>query len=212
MRGGIVAPDLARSVGPGSVPGGKLPVPPVARERPAAPTLPVARERPAAPILPVARERPATREHWMGFRAVDRAIVITQVSDVLAAGASSLTPAEVLTAVCEAAAGYLSLGHAVLFKRLAGQSRTLVWSAPGVTAGSRMAAREQAWTSAAGLFEDVAPLAGARGQVASATVWDERLGLSAMLYIESTRVLDAQDHRLLEDLLRSMLCLPGEDD
>ena len=178
MRGGIVAPDHARSLspggGPGSVPGGRL--------------------------------------RWMGFRAVDRAIVLTQVSDLLSAGAEALTPAQVLTAVCEAAAECFSLTHAVLFKRLAGQSRTLVWSAPGVSAASRMIAREQGWTSAAELFEDGSPLSGAGGQVASATVWDERLGLSAMLYIESTRVLDVQDRRLLEDLLRTMLCLPGDED
>jgi hypothetical protein len=47
--------------------------------------------------------------------------------------------------------------------------------------------------------------------VTSASVWNERLGLSAMLYIESSRKLDGQDRRLVEDLLRQMLCMPGHE-
>ena len=77
----------------------------------------------------------------MGLDAVDPSIVLAQVSDLLATGAPTLAPADLLTAVCQAAAGHLSLTNVVLFKRLAGQSRTLAWSAPGVAARSRMIAR-----------------------------------------------------------------------
>src|SRR5690242_16257466 len=79
--------------------------------------------------------------------------------------------------------------NVVLFKRLAGQSRTLVWSAPNVPAPSRMFARERAWSSAAQLAEGSASgVTGDDGdKVARASVEDERLGLSATLYVEYRR-------------------------
>jgi hypothetical protein len=172
-----------------------------------------------------------------GLHAVGQSIVLAQVSDLLATGAPTLAPADLLTAVCQAAAGHLSLTNVVLFKRLAGQSRTLAWSAPGVAAWSRMIAREQAWKRAAALLDDggsapkpplravddggSAPKPPLRAvderrlpdrdredEVAVASVWDERLGLSALLYAESRRRLDHPDQRLLEELLRRMLVLP----
>jgi hypothetical protein len=146
---------------------------------------------------------------WMGFRALESAVVLAQVSELLAAVAHELTPSEVLTAVCEAMARPVSLTNAVLFKRLAGQSRTLAWSAPDVDAASRATAREQAWTSAAALLDGQAP-AGGDAAAASVSVIDEHLGLSAMLYVESRRALDAEDRELLGELLRQMVCLPTD--
>jgi hypothetical protein len=144
------------------------------------------------------------------LRAVDQSIVLAHVSDLLAAGAPTLAPADLLTAVCQAAAGHLSLTNVVLFKRLAGQSRTLAWSAPGVAAWSRMIAREQAWKRAAAFLDERRrPTRERDGEAAVASVWDERLGLSALLYAESRRRLDEHDHRLLEELLRRMLVLPS---
>jgi hypothetical protein len=136
--------------------------------------------------------------------------VLAQVSDLLSAGAPGLSPAALLTAVCEAAAAHLSLIHVVFFKRLAGQSRTLVWSASGVAAWSRMAAREQAWKMAAA-FVDERPMPAREhdSKVASVAIAEERLGLSAMLYVESLRRLDDHDQRLLDELLRRMLFLLG---
>ena len=154
---------------------------------------------------------PDPTPRWMGFRAVERAIVLARVSDVLAAGASALEPADLLTAVCEAMASHFALTNAVLFKRVAGQARTLVWSAPGVTVAGRMAAREQAWTSAAELVEDGTSLSGQRADATCASMSNERLGLSALLYIESARALDSHDRRLVADLLRRMLCLPAHE-
>jgi len=149
---------------------------------------------------------------FRGFRAVDRSVVLAQVSDLLAAGASRLTPAEVLTVVCEAAATHLSLVNVVFFKRLAGQSRVLSWSAPGVSTASRMIAREQTWSRAAELVEDGLPSAGRddSGLVVCASLWDEALALSALLRVESLRTLDRHDRALVDELLRQMLCLPGD--
>lgn len=147
---------------------------------------------------------------WGGFRATDRAIVLEQVTSLLTAGASLLAPAEVLTAVCEAAASHLSLVNVVLFKRIAGQSRVLTWSAPGVSPASLMAAREHVWSSAADLVEGGALHDGAGDSdlTATASTWDERLGLSAMLHVESRRKLDRHDRALLDELLRRMLGVP----
>ena len=136
--------------------------------------------------------------------------MLAHVTDLLFAGASVLEPAEMLTAVCETVAAHLALANVVFWKRLAGQSRTLVWSAPDVPTPSRMFARERAWSSAAQLVDGHAP--GALWEdgesVASTSVEDERLGLSAMLYVESRQALDRHDHALLEELLRQMLGLP----
>jgi hypothetical protein len=151
---------------------------------------------------------------WGGLRAADRAVVLAQVSDLLAAGASTLSPVEVLTVVCEVAAKHLSLTNVVFFKRVAGQSRALAWSAPGVSSSSRMAAREQAWSSAAELVDERLSRAGGddADNVASVIWWNDRLGLSAMLYVESRRTLDRLDRALLDDLLRRMLYLADDDD
>ena len=153
---------------------------------------------------------PSSSPRWTGFRGVDRSIVRTRVADLVLAGATTLTPAEMFVAVCETVARHLFLINAGFFKRVAGQSRTLVWSTPGVTAASRMTAREQAWTSAAELLDE-----GARpsddGQAASVSVSDERLGLSAMLYVESRRTLDFRDHELLKNVLRRMLGLADDE-
>jgi hypothetical protein len=141
-------------------------------------------------------------------RAVDRSVVVALVSDLLSAGASTLAPAELLTVVCEAAKETLSLTHAVFFKRLAGQSRSLAWSTRGVPAASLMAAREEAWSTAAELVEGGwAPPEGA-ADAARVFVRDDDLGLSATLYVESRRPLDRRDRALLADLLRRMLGLP----
>jgi hypothetical protein len=153
-------------------------------------------------------------QRWAFLRAVDGALVLTQVTDLLSAGeAAMLEPAAMLTIVCEAAARHLRLANVVFFRRLAGQSRVLTWSAPGVSTASRMMAREQVWSSAATLVEDRFARAGGdgAGQIASASVWDEDLGLSAMLYVESLRVLDHNDRALLDQLLRRMLDLRQDD-
>ena len=152
-------------------------------------------------------------QRWGGLRGVDRAVVLAHFSDLLEAGAATLAPAEVLTVVCEGSAKHLSLTNVVFFKRVAGQSRALAWSAPDVSTASRMAAREQAWSSAAQLVEERLLLAGGddAGQVASAVFWDDQLGLSAMLYVESLRRLDRHDRAFVDELLRQMIG-PLDDD
>lgn len=146
-------------------------------------------------------------QRWRVYRAVDQSIVLAVVSDLLAAGVSTLAPAEVLTMVCEAAKKYLSLTQAVFFRRVAGQSRTLAWSAPGVSPARLLAARENAWKAAADLVET--GMAPSDGGVNAARVFvhDDALGLSATLYVESRRPLAARDRALLGDLLRRMLGL-----
>ena len=127
---------------------------------------------------------PRSQPRWGGFRAIDGAVVLAHVSDLLDAGAPTLEPAEVLTIACEAMVSHLSPLNVVLFKRLAGQSRALVWSAPGVSTASRMVAREQAWSGAAQLVEgQVVSSGGDAGTVVSVSVGDAQLGLSAMLYV-----------------------------
>src|SRR5690348_12538511 len=93
---------------------------------------------------------------WPGFRGVDRMILRTLVSGLLADAATQLTPAEMFSAVCETMVPHLALTSAGFFKRIAGQSRTLVWSADGVPEANRLAARERAWTSAAALLDGAA--------------------------------------------------------
>ena len=151
-------------------------------------------------------------QRWRGYRAVDRGVVLAQISDVLAAGDSMLEPAAVLTLVCEAMATHLSLANVVFFKRLAGQSRALAWSAPGISTASRMAAREQAWSSAAHLVDD--RLLGAAlddaDQVATASVCDPHLGLSALLHVESLRRLDRFDRAFVDEVLSRLLSLADD--
>lgn len=150
-------------------------------------------------------------QRWRGYRAVDRGVVLAQIADVLSAGDSLLEPAAVLTLVCEAMATHLSLTNVVFFKRLAGQSRALGWSAPGVSTASRMAAREQAWSGAAQLVDDRLLGSADTDQVANASVWNEQLGLSALLHVESLRRLDRHDRAFVDEVLCRMLSLPDDD-
>ena len=138
-----------------------------------------------------------------------RAVLLARVSRLLD-DASGLRPAEVLAIVCEATSAYLSLANVVFFERVAGRSRTLVWSAPYATTPSRMVAREQAWTCASRLLEGCPPFAGRYDdtQLASASIVDDRLGLSAMLYVESLRKLDVDDRALLDALLGRLVGAP----
>jgi hypothetical protein len=143
-----------------------------------------------------------------GLRAVEDAMLIEQVSHLLAASAAQLTPCEALSAVCGMVASPLALAGAVFFKRVGGRSSSLVWSARGVTAERRMAARESAWTIAHALLTGGPPPA-VDVRAASASLRDEHLCLSAMLYVESQRPLDELDRELLRSLLRRMVCAPG---
>lgn len=150
---------------------------------------------------------------WRGFRAVDRAIALAHVSDVLDAADAGLDPADVLAAVCEVVAPHLRLAHAVLFKRVAGQSRAIAWSPPDAPASSRTEARDRAWTRAASFLETGAANDEALGAGMTVSLRDARLGLSAVLYVESHRALDEGDdgdRGLLEELLRRMLALPED--
>jgi hypothetical protein len=140
----------------------------------------------------------------MGFRTVDRAIVLAHVADVLEA-VVSMPPAEVLAAVCEATADHLGLANVVWFRRVAGQSRAIVWSARGTSGASRLTARERAWTSAATLLEEGAVREDERVRVATVAIQDERLGLSGLLHAESTRDLDRHDRELVAELLRRLM-------
>ena len=153
---------------------------------------------------------PGGEARWTGFLGVERAIVRTLVSELLDDRSAALSPAEMFTAVCEVMESHLSLTSASFFKRIAGQSRTLEWSAPGVPAASRMAAREHAWKSAATVL-DGSPLQ-VDNEAASVAVADERLGLSAQLYVESCRALDDSDRALIEEVLRRMVCLPSAEE
>jgi hypothetical protein len=143
-----------------------------------------------------------------GLRAIEGAMVMAQVSDLLAVSAPQLTPCEVLSAVCGMVASHLSLAGAVFFKRIGGRSSSLVWNARGVTAERRMAARESAWTIAHALLTG-APPEPVDARAASASLRDEQLALSAMLYVESHRPLDELDRDLLRSLLHRMVCAPG---
>ena len=146
---------------------------------------------------------------WMGHRGIDdRWIALAQVSDLFVAGALRLTPTEMLAAVCEVMAIHLSLRNAVLWKRLAGQSRTLRWTNRHFASRRSTRAREHAEGSAAELLACGSPFA---GETAIASLCDDRLGLRATLYVESLRRLDDRDHELLKELLRQMVGLPGAE-
>ena len=114
-----------------------------------------------------------------------------------------------LTCICGAMATHLSLSNVVFWKRIAGQSRTLVWSARNDGA-SPMLARERAWTRAAELVEHGA-LRAADGETVIVSCRDDRLGLWALLYVEPHRRLDDQDCELVQELLRQMLDSPHSD-
>ncbi len=150
-------------------------------------------------------------QRWRVNRAVDQSLVLALVTDLLAASVSTPAPAEALAMVCEASRRFFSLTQAVFFRRVAGQSRTVAWSTPGVSAARLLAARENAWKGAADLLES-GTLPSERGvNAARVFVHDDALGLSATLYVESRRPLDARDCALLGDVLRRMLGLPRDD-
>src|SRR5277367_2268126 len=153
----------------------------------------------------------ASAPAWTGFAGVERAVVRALVAELLTDGAATkLSPSAMFTAVCEVMVSHLSLTRAGFVKRVAGQSRSFVWSAPGPGSAARIPAKAHAWTSAAELLEAASRLE-EEGEIASATVADDRLGLAALLYVESRRTLDSGDRALLENVLRRMLCLPSLD-
>jgi hypothetical protein len=146
---------------------------------------------------------------WTGLAGVERAIVRTLVWELLAHDTIARSPEETFSAVCETVMSYLPLISAGFFKRIAGQSRVFVWSAPGVDAPSQTAAREHVSRSAAGLLSGDPPHVG--GNTAHAVLSDEQLGLSAVLCVESTHALDSGDRALLADVLRRLLDQPVTD-
>ena len=153
--------------------------------------------------------RPSQR--WSGLRAADRAAVRMHVANLIDALGHRLAPAEVLTLVCEAAASHLSLVNVVFFKRVAGQSRVLGWSAPGASTASRLGARERVWSNVAAAMDGAGAPGWLRfegdedGKTTTVSVHSDRLGLSALLYVESHRRLDDGDLALLDDMLRRLL-------
>jgi hypothetical protein len=151
---------------------------------------------------------------WTGFPGIERAVVRTLVAELLADGAATrLSPSAMFTAVCEVMVSHFSLTSAGFVKRVAGQSRSFLWSAAGtggVGSAARIPAKAHSWTTAAELLEAASHLE-EEGEIASATVADDRLGLAALLYVESRRTLDGGDRALLDNVLRRMLCLPGLD-
>src|ERR1700679_2494053 len=88
---------------------------------------------------------------WTGFARVERAVVRTLAAELFADGATKLSPSAMFTAVCEVMFSYFSLTRAGFVKRVAGQSRSFEWNAPGATATARIPAKARAWTSAAEL-------------------------------------------------------------
>ncbi len=143
--------------------------------------------------------RVARRTHRANMHAANALCGAADALDALV-----LMPAQLLAAVCERAAPHLALRNAVHWKRLAGQSRTVLWSERGATAASRRLACERAWTSAADFLEYGAPRA-SDGDTATSCVHDARLGLWAILHVESYRRLGVGDRLLLDELLRQML-------
>jgi hypothetical protein len=138
-------------------------------------------------------------------RGIERAAVLQKATEVIDC-TSALPPAAVLAVVSEALAHHLGLTCVVLFKRAAGQSRSIAWSAADVPAARRLAAREHAWTTAAALVDHGMPVIGPSGpDVASVAVEDVELGVSGMMYVESTRALGEGDRWLLEEVLRRLL-------
>jgi hypothetical protein len=161
-----------------------------------------------------ARGAPHRGGSWQDAPRVDAQVLLGEASELIE-GTSTWPPAAALAAVSEPLARHLGLTSVVLFKRAAGQSRSLAWSAPNVPAARRLAAREQAWTAAAELLDHGAPLVGSLGaelaSVASVAVEDIVLGLSGMMYVESTRVLDSDDRWLVEQVLRMLVGVPTRD-
>jgi hypothetical protein len=96
-------------------------------------------------------------------------------------GTSRLTQAQLLSAVCKVLQRPLSLAHAVLSRRVAGQSRSASWSLRG------------------------GPSPREADDTAVVAVIDERLGLSATLAVASTRTLREDDRELLEEVLRRVV-------
>jgi hypothetical protein len=137
-----------------------------------------------------------------GLRELDSAIALSLALDALAFGASGLTPAEQLTAVCEAVARHLSLARALLFTRVAGRARTLAWISGGGVAAEIVAPEPSPGWESAGDDE----------RVASASLRDDPLGMTAMLRVESNRRLDELDHDLLRELLRGLAGEARRDD
>jgi hypothetical protein len=133
------------------------------------------------------------------------------VANLIDALGHRLAPAEVLNLVCEAAASHLSLVNVVFFKRIAGQTRVLGWSAPGASTASRLGARERVWSSVAAAMDEESAAGRLRiegdedGKTATSSVWNDRLGLSALLHVESHRRLDDGDVALLDEVLRHLL-------
>jgi hypothetical protein len=133
------------------------------------------------------------------------------VANLIDALGHRLAPAELLTLVCEAAASHLSLLNVVFFKRVAGQTRVLGWSAPGASTASRLGARERVWSSVAAAMDDAGAAGWPRiegdeeGRTATTSVYNDRLGLSALLHVESQRRLDDGDVALLDEVLRHLL-------
>jgi hypothetical protein len=145
-----------------------------------------------------------------GLRAADRAAVLMHVTSLMDALGAQLAPAELLTFVCEMASSHLSLLNVVFFKRVAGQSRVLAWSAPGASTASRLRARERVWSSVAAALDEAVPsLPAPEGDeedtVVTVSIGNGRLGLSALLQVESLRRLDENDRVLIEEVLRRLL-------
>ena len=140
---------------------------------------------------------------------IERAVLRTRV-EALTAGsaATTLPPSAMFSAVCEVLVSCFSLTSAGLVKRVAGQSRSFAWNAPGAVSPTVVPAKAQAWASSEELLEAASHLE-AEGRIASAIVADDRLGLKALFYVESRRTLDDCDRALLDNVLRRMLCLPS---
>jgi hypothetical protein len=128
------------------------------------------------------------RPGWEGLRPLDGAILLVRMSNLLAESAPRLTLREVLAVACDMMASHLQLTGAVLFQRVAGQSRTFGWSArtsnPGVPQGALGSTAERS---------------------ASVSLANAQLGLFAKLSVESHRRLDASDREFLQEVLRQIL-------
>jgi hypothetical protein len=143
---------------------------------------------------------------WAGYRGIDRAYVLSRISDLFADVAPTLTAAERLTAVSETLAPHLAVATVVFFSRRAEQIRSLAWCAPSTGATEALAARERVWRLAADLVEYGARLVEpGGGKVASASIEDPGRKLSGILYVESRRTLDGQDRWLVDETLRRMV-------
>lgn len=117
------------------------------------------------------------------------------------------SPAGIFTRTLHDVARRLSALHMVLVERVAGRNRSIAWATPFASGASRLAARARAWEVAAELL-DTGACSSAEGASASVGLRDEALGLSAILYVESSRALEKQDRELLAQLLRYLVCAP----